>query len=173
MPGPLPTENPRRRNAPTIPTTHLPAEGLAGPVPEPPSWVELGAAGRAWWDWAWSTPQAAGWSVGDDAFVANRAGLEDDLAALSEVQSPAALDLLDTEHLQRFRELIKRLAALATGRVAILKEIREMDTRLGLTPKGLADLRWKIKAPAAPTAADTAGDEVAAKRTQRKSRLAS
>ena len=43
-----------------------------------------------------------------------------------------------------FAKLVQRIAALATGRLQIMREMREIDDRLGLTPKGLAALRWKI-----------------------------
>lgn len=140
--GPLPSPDAVRRNAPTIPTTSLPASGRKGVAPAPPFGMDLGAEGSAWWSWAWSTPQAAGWSVGDEYLVARRASLEDDLAALAAVQG------LDCGHLEgadeELRRLIERIAALATGRLQLMREMREIDDRLGLTPKGLAALRWKI-----------------------------
>jgi hypothetical protein len=100
MPGPLPKTNARRRNAPTIPTTDLPAAGWKGPMPAVPAGYELGESGSAWWAWAWRTPQAAAWSPGD-----------------------------------------------LYGELQVAREARELDDRLGLTPKGLAALRWKIVAP--------------------------
>lgn len=140
--GPLPNPDRVRRNAPTIPTTSLPAGGRQGDVPEVPFGVTLAAEGSAWWLWAWSTPQAAGWSEGDLYVVSRRASLEDDLAALAAVQG---LDLgVLAEADDEVRKLVGRLAALATGRLGIMREMRECDDRLGLTPKGLAALRWKI-----------------------------
>lgn len=140
--GPLPAPDALRRNAPTIPTTSLPASGRKGVAPAPPFGMDLGAEGSAWWSWAWSTPQAAGWSVGDEYLVARRASLEDDLAALAAVEGLDCgnLDGADDE----LRKLIQRIAALATGRLQLMREMREIDDRLGLTPKGLAALRWKI-----------------------------
>lgn len=175
MPGPLPDENARRRNKRTIPTTNLPISGRSEPAPDLPEWVELGNAGRAWWAWAWSTPQAAGWGVGagQEAIVARRASLEDDLAAAHEVEGLDLLDVLDTESFAQFKAAIGRLAALATGRLAILKEMREVDTRLGLTPHALAALRWKIVADEEPAAAAGQSDEVTRRREEREARLAS
>jgi hypothetical protein len=124
MPGPLPSPNARRRNAPTIPTTDLPAEGRKGRAPACP--YKLGKAGAAWWRWAWKLPQACGWSPGDLYVVARRARLEDD-----EQTS------------------------------ATLREARELDDRLGLTPKGMGALRWRIvEKPAAdaPVPAATVSD---------------
>lgn len=140
--GPLPSPDAIRRNAPTIPTTALPASGRKGVAPAPPFGLDLGAEGSAWWSWAWSTPQAAGWSTGDEYLIARRASLEDDLASLAAVEGLdcGSLDGADDE----LRKLVQRIAALATGRLQIMREMREIDDRLGLTPKGLAALRWKI-----------------------------
>lgn len=157
--GPLPNPQRRRTNAPTIPTTNLPAEGRKGAPPRPPKTYELGTEGTAWWRWAWHTPQAAAWSAGDLYVVARRAALEDDLASLAAVRSLDALDALDAMDGgdPELKRLLCRVAALATGRLAVMKESRELDKVLGLTPKGMADLRWSIadnekaKAPAATT----------------------
>lgn len=148
MPGPLPTPDARRRNSPTIPTTSLPVGGFDGPVPEQPFGYDLGAEGLAWWLWAWRTPQAAAWSAGDLYVIARRASLEDDLAALRRVEVGFELgDLLDDETGHALKFLIERLKGLATGTLTVGKEARELDDRLGLTPKGMAALRWKIVEP--------------------------
>lgn len=115
MPGPLPNPQRVRRNAPTIPTTNLPAGGRKGAAPKPPKWMQLDVAAKAWWAWAWSTPQAAAWSDGDLVTLARRARLEDVLG-----EDPANM--------------------------AVSREARELDDRFGLTPKGMAALRWKIVA---------------------------
>lgn len=142
--GPLPDPRSRRRNAPTIPTTNLPASGFAGPAPSVPSWIKLGKAGRAWWRWAWSTPQAAAWGVsaGQEAVVARRASLEDDLAAIERVQCMDLDEALGDE----IAHTVRRIAAMATGRLQLTREMRELDDRLGLTPKGRQALRWEIVA---------------------------
>ncbi len=137
--GPLPNPDKVRRNAPTIPTTSLPATGREAPVPAAPFGYDLRAAGAAWWAWAWAQPQACGWSDGDTYVLARRAALEDDLAALEAVRGLDVADLDD-----EWRATIGRIASLATGRLALMKEMRELDDRLGLSPKGLAALRWKI-----------------------------
>lgn len=147
MPGPLPAENRRRRNAPAIPTTKLPVSGRTEPAPRVPSWTRLGKAGRAWWRWAWSTPQACAWAPGHEGMVARRASLEDDLAALATVEGLDAVELLqalDPDAFSTVRDLVGRLAALASGRLAVAREMRELDDRLGLTPKGMAALRWTV-----------------------------
>lgn len=149
MSGPLPDENARRRNAPTIPTTQLPATRRAGRPPAPP--YTLGDAGTRWWRWAWGLPQAHGWDDGALYVLGRRAQLEDDLAAIDDFRPLDLAGLLEVEKSQRLLEvsyLIGRVKSLACGRMTVLKEMRELDDRLGLTPKGLAALRWKIVDPA-------------------------
>ena len=144
-PLPKPESNRRRTNAPVIPTTNLPLSGRPGRAPALPPGATLGKVGKAYWAWAWKTPQAMAWSPGHEPVVARRASLEDDLAALADVQG---LDL--SEHMEdpalaeRIQGLVKRLAALSAGRLQLVKEMRELDDRLGLTPKSMAQLRWTI-----------------------------
>lgn len=146
MPGPLPKSDRRRRNAPTIPTTSLSVKGRQTPPPDIPEWCELATAGQAWWAWAWATPQALAWGteVGMEAWVARRASLEDDLAALDSIDGLDWSEVLDAEDATELRAAVQRVAAMATGRLAVLREMREMDDRLGLSPKGMAQLRWTI-----------------------------
>lgn len=150
MPGPLPEEQRRRRNAPAIPTTKLPAEGYAGRIPKCP--YTLGPKGKAWWRWAWRTPSAAAWGVGDTYYVARRAALEDDLAALELPALDLAeyLDVEDSQALKRLTDAIKRLKGLAGGRTSVQKLMGELDKRVGLDPKALAELRWTISPPVDP-----------------------
>jgi hypothetical protein len=172
MSGPLPSENRRRRNAPTIPTTKLPVGGRTEPTLRVPTWVKLGKSGRAWWKWAWSTPQACAWAPGHESMVGRRAALEDDLAAIGTVHSLDAFDLLEAlepDAAQTVRDLIGRLAGLASGRLAIYREMRELDDRLGLTPKGMAALRWTIVAD--PTTPATGPAEGVTDITQRRRKL--
>lgn len=150
--GPLPTPDRVRRNAPTIPTTSLPVSGRRGVAPAPPFGLDFGAEGSAWWSWAWSTPQAAGWSVGDEYLISRRASLEDDLAALAAIDGIDFSDLAD-----EIENAVRRVAALATGRLQLMREMREIDDRLGLSPKGLAALRWKIVADAEQSATGDPG----------------
>jgi hypothetical protein len=113
--------------------------------------VTLGKNGKAWWKWAWSTPQACAWgtAVGLESAVARRAALEDDLRTLDNIVD--LIDLAGTE--TEVIAAVRRIAAMATGRLQILREMREMDDRLGLTPKGMAALRWKVTGDAAPAPA--------------------
>jgi hypothetical protein len=136
-----------------------------------PSWVTLGKAGTAWWRWAWKTPQAAGWASGHESAIARRASLEDDLATIAEVDSVDALGITDADSLREVRTLVGRLAALVTGRLAICKEMRELDNLLGLTPKGMAALRWVIVDDTAAAEPARQSGKVASMEDARRSRL--
>lgn len=103
--------------------------------------------------------------------VARRASLEDDLAALENVRGLDAFEALTEEEEMAFRRLIQRLSALATGRLAILREIRELDDRLGLSPKAMLAMRWEIVGDA-PVEVET-DDEVTTRRQDRRARLVS
>lgn len=147
MPGPLPDENRRRRNPPTIPKTKLPVSGRKGRPPNPP--YALGKAGRDWWKWAWGLPQAHAWDGGALYALGRRAQLEDDLAILDSFDASDLADVLgmeQTEALKQLAFIVGRLKSLAGGRLGILKEMRELDKRFGLDPKALAENRWAIVA---------------------------
>ncbi len=166
MPGPLPNPNSRRRNAPTIATTTLPAEGRAGRAPAVPKTYKLGDAGRRWWRWAWRLPQATRWDEGSLYFVARRAQLEDDLDAITLAESATDDGLLaellagaDEDAIERVESVLGMLKRAASGSATVMKEMRELDNRLGLNPKALADLRWTIAEPI-DTAAGGDGGEV-------------
>lgn len=173
-PGPLPTEDPLRNNAPTIPTTKLPAGGFTGKAPRVPKSYELADAGKAWWRWAWKTPQAAAWSSGDTYALARRASLEDELAAIGSIPEVDVAEVLaaaisadgDPDEMRKVSDalewLLSALQKAAGPANAVRREMRELDDRFGLTAKGMAQLRWKIvaaepaaKAPAGATAART------------------
>lgn len=173
-PGPLPGTQTRRKNAPTIPTTRLPAGGRKGRPPNLPAGYKLGEAGQNWWRWAWATPQAAAWDTGSRYTIARRAQLEDDLAALGNFD-PDSLNWIfanvDVENEDAFERALQflgsvmgQLKRLAGDKLAVEREMRELDKRLGLDPKALAELRWTIvgdtpsaskpkAAPKAPAAA--------------------
>lgn len=151
MAGPLPKPNPARRNQPTIPTTVLVARDA--PAPECP--YGLGDAGERWWRWAWGLPQAGAWGEGSLYFVARRAQLEDELALREFGEDRVALeDLLmpaDEDAVKAVQFALDVLKKAATGQVSLMKEMRELDNRLGLNPKAMLDLRWSV-------AEDSAGD---------------
>lgn len=174
MPGPLPADDKRRRNAPTIPTTDLDADGPSWRPPPVPKWMQLGPAGTAWWKWAWKTPQACAWGRGSgfEPLVARRAQLEDDLAAIAAPEGLDLSEIADAETLRAVRQVVQSLAALVTGKLAIIKEMRELEDRLGLSPKGMAQLRWKVRrrpagSPAAAAAEATGNVRSLTDRRQR------
>lgn len=162
MPGPVPkpAAERRRRNEPTIPSTKLPIGGREGRAPTCP--YKLGRTGMKWWRWAWRTPEAAAWdALGHSFTVARRAQLEDDLETvtslavefdLAELVAAAGGTPIDDEALadaldaagKITKAVVDRLLGLAGGKLAILREMRELDDRLGLSPKAMAQLRWEI-----------------------------
>jgi hypothetical protein len=160
--GPLPKADARRRNEPTIPGTVLPAAGRKGAAPGCP--FDLGGAGSRWWAWAWATPQATKWDAGSLYFVARRALLEDHAAALDFADDALEIrDLFaegDDEARRRVEWALGLLKRSATGEVALMKEMRELDNRLGLNPKAMADLRWSIEASAVAAPARPKSGEV-------------
>jgi len=146
--GPLPKTKKRRTNQPTIPTTELDVSGRKGRPPKVPGAYNLQKAGTEWWKWAWSTPQALAWDSGALYVIARRAQLEDDLALVdSPFEATDLAELLgvdEDEAIGKLEYIVNRLAALAGGRLPIVKEMRELDKRLGLDPKAMAELRWEI-----------------------------
>jgi hypothetical protein len=75
--------------------------------------------------------------------------LEDHAAALDFADD--ALDVRDLfaegddEARRRVEWALGLLKRSATGEIALMKEMRELDNRLGLNPKAMADLRWSIE----------------------------
>lgn len=154
--GPAPKPGRRRRNTPTIATTELPAEGRKGRVPAVPTGYKLQKVGRAWWNWAWKLPQATKWDDGALYVVARRAQLEDDLITLDDAEGFDVESILgsfdedfkgEKELKTHIEVLVHKLKSMASGRVSVMKEMRELDNRLGLNPKALIDLRWTIAEP--------------------------
>lgn len=144
--------------------------GRTDPAPNPPVAYRLGDAGREWWAWAWALPQATMWDAGALYFAARRAQLEDELAVLGAVDGLSVAEVLGVGDEREFREqlewLIGGLKRMAGGSTGLKREMRELDNRLGLNPKAMADLRWTIAA--ATEQASTAGSTAADAQTQRR-----
>lgn len=161
--GPVakPASQRRRRNAPTIPTTRLPRSGRQGRVPRCP--YELGAAGKAWWRWAWRTPQACAWDeVGHLYVVARRAQLEDDLRTLESSSLDLGLDqILDPDVAEGVKAVVSTLKRMAAGKLNVAGEMRQIEDRLGLTPQAMARLHFEIvdDEPSVDADPDEDGDE--------------
>lgn len=64
----------------------LPVTGRVGRPPACP--VPLGEAGKRWWRWAWSTPQAVRWHKGYLEPLARRATLEDAYVDAADADNP-------------------------------------------------------------------------------------
>jgi hypothetical protein len=82
MGSPVPKPDGRRQRkviAEHRSASRVPVSGRVGRPPNCP--IELGDAGRRWWRWAWTTPQATRWNKGFLEPLARRAALEDTLAA--------------------------------------------------------------------------------------------
>lgn len=117
----------------------------------------LGDAGSAWWDWAWTTPQSVRWDQGALYTAARRAGLEDAyvvvesfdpyaLSAFFEGYEVLAGEDRFHEQVRELGRIIGRLQALATGRVALSKEMRELEAQLGFGAKSMHALGWNPEA---------------------------
>lgn len=170
--GPAPSKKKRRANAPTIPTTELDVNGRKGRPPKLPEGYNLGKVGASWWKWAWGTPQAMAWDRGALYVIARRAQLEDDLDALDLNDELELVDLLagaDDEAVERVAYALDTLKRAATGKLAIEKEMRELDKVLGLTPAAMIALRWEIVGAKDQVAASQA--KPAKKSADRKARL--
>ena len=116
-PAPKPDHLRRRRNAPTISGTVLPARGRTGPTPKlgdhPAGEKWLKIARDTWREW-WHSPPATQWSTAADRVAVYR-----------------AIVLFDEW-------------ARGSTRRGLEAELRLSMDGLGLTPKGRQQLRWTI-----------------------------
>jgi hypothetical protein len=115
-----PKANPVRRNA-RVGTVKLPAEGRKGatpkwPLPARPAEKAKAKALAELWAELWHTPQATAWDrLGWTRVVARYAQLLNELEC-GDIERPAP----------------------------ILGEVRQLEDRLGLTPKAMRLLLWEI-----------------------------
>ena len=134
MPSPVPKPADARRKRRDVAASQaahrLPLTGRSGPAPKCP--VRLGPAGRRWWLWAWSTPQATTWHDGFIEPLSRRAQLED--------QWVAAIESEDGD--SRATDLAVRLLPL----------ILRIDEAFGLTPTGATKLHYAFVDEPAPEA---------------------
>lgn len=131
---------------------------------------DLGEAGHRWWVWAWSTPQADRWDAGSLFTVARRAQLEDDRrAAVMADDEDLLANLLQgaaPEAIESVRYALGRLSASAASSTALSREMRELETQLGLGPKAWAGLGGKA---AEPPKERSGLDDLAQRRASRRS----
>lgn len=151
MPGPLPTENPRRRNAPTLPTDALP---LTGTDVEPPEPIEpLSELEQRYFDWAWSTPAASAWHSSDAEVVAEWARLK--------VYASRGLG-------GKLTKFVNGVEVAVDPSSAILAQITSREDRLLLSPMARKKGRAKIiDGPASPATVATADNVVTPERWKR------
>lgn len=95
----------------------------------------------------------------------------DDWASLW--SSPMATMWQDEDVAVVARVLMLRVAAIEALDTKLMSELRQLEDRLGLNPKGRRDLRWIIPdtEPADPRVGKV-GDEVSRRRQEREARLA-
>jgi len=122
-PAPKPSDaRRRRRDVSASQAAHrLPITGRQGTPPKAP--VRLGTAGRRWWKWAWSTPQATTWNASFLEPLAKRAQLEDQWVTALEGDADGDQRATDTA-------------------VRLLPLILRMDDAFGLTPAAAAKLHY-------------------------------
>jgi len=130
MPGPLPDDNARRRNAPTLPTDSLPVDGLTVDPPDPIE--DLGDVEQRYYVWAWSTPAAAAWHSSDAEIVAEWARLK---AYVSRTMRGEV-----TKQVGEFEVAVDLSSA-------VLTQITNREDRLMLSPMARKKARAKIVAP--------------------------
>lgn len=176
MSGPLPTDGARRRNLP--PSKDI-LEPRTGRAPKIPRRYQLGDAGLDYWKRAWKWPQATKWDTPSmvDA-VARRAQLEDYAAAIELVDHVDLEELLTAGDDEARREALRnldwalnKLRSLATGVVGLMKQMDQLDDRLGTTPKAMAQLRWSIAEKPAKTSAQAAAAAEVAQMADYRDRL--
>ena len=131
MPGPAPKQpgQRRRRNIPAGGEwQELPREGRKG---KPPVWP-LGACSAEMdkhWRRLWRTPQATKW------------------------QDVKGSDLMVARYVTLTMELYDLGAMRVSAQIAAFPELRLLEDGLGLSPKGMQQLRWQL-APDEPVAVE-------------------
>jgi hypothetical protein len=126
MPGPEPNPNRRRRNVPVkvAEAVHLDPAGRRGPIPKPrlPEGSRLSAQAEQMWRDWWRSPQATQWHMPTAVHGLTRL-------------------LCMYEHLWTYGLAPKDQT-----------ELRQLESRYGLNPKGMRELKWVVgdELPAEP-----------------------
>lgn len=138
---------------------------------------ELGEAGTDWWKWAWKTKQSETWKDDGGLYTAaRRAQLEDERAALILADDDHLLaDLLEGAQpaaIAAVNYALDRLRSAATGSTGLSREMRELETQLGLGPKAVRALQDKTTKPDPPNEKGGGLDQLAKQRAARRTRSA-
>lgn len=137
---------------PTIPQTSLPDQGYQGEIPDPIR--PLDGYAKVYWDWAWSTPQAAMWDKGTAGAVTTLSEIHRDIEALESMSGIASkmsfYDLLECTDpsmgpvAKQLGDLFGGLLKMVTNKKGLVAEARSYESVLGLNPKAMSDMRWKV-----------------------------
>jgi hypothetical protein len=121
----LPSQHaePSRRRAST--DRVLPAEGRRGPAPKWPSGHKPTADERRAWRRLWATPQATAWE-----------------------KIPGTIETV--ERYVRVSVAASRQLDAGEPQAALLAQLARLEDTLGITPAGLARLRWTLADPVQP-----------------------
>ena len=116
MPGPAPKLDPARRNARTGPMK-LPPEGYQGELPVWPLHGPLSQQEVLTWREMWRTPQAAAWVT----------------------LGPGCVRVV-----ARYVRVLMRAESVRAALPTDMAEARQLEDKLGLTPKAMRMLLWEI-----------------------------
>lgn len=130
MPGPSPKPDAIRRNAPSIEWVGLPESGNPNPAPPMPSGPDWSLKTRDLWIRLWHSPQSLMWSV--------------DTMPL----------------LERLMYAYEQIYETAEVQASMMAAIDRIEDKLGLNPKALVQLRWRIVPDHLATVGPDAGKPV-------------
>lgn len=144
MPGPLPSNSPKRKTRPTdVPWIDLPRSGNPNPIPVVPRGLDLGNHGLYRWYRLWRTPESTQWGDADRDLVMRLCQLEDAWQRSVETHGEVVHPPKGKSGRSYQRQLDLRIAP----------EMRQLEEKLGLTAKAKKELRWRIvdDSPVEPT----------------------
>lgn len=148
MPGPLPSDSPKRKTRPNdIPWIELPPNGRSGPPPSVPHGFSLEGPGSTKWIRLWQTPEASQWGAAEREMVARLCQLHDEWCHLkSPVYDHAMYDVLEQMGFSATtcKQVMRKLNANQAKLPTLAAEMRMIEERLGLTAKARKELRWRI-----------------------------
>lgn len=135
-PAPKPPGARRRRNAGQSQWQQLPAEGRAGPIPQPRTGRELGEIASCYWETLWTSPMAVTFTDADIQPLTRLAVLVDDRAR-SET-GDGLIEIVESNYGGGEVEVV-------VGKFAGDAEIRQLEDRYGVSPLARRRLQWEIR----------------------------